>query len=145
MLCDISKVHTGFMIMPRLTHCTEDSHWGQPGYSKKVFAAKSPLNAGGYVSSDKVIERIENKYWKIEVSDFQAWFLGFYQFTGEWQCTELAPDKIQIDYTYTMHGKKMLLYPLQWLFTKTFWRIYMGKILENVRILAEGDEPYRHA
>ena len=24
MLCDVSKVHTGFGIMPKVTHCTED-------------------------------------------------------------------------------------------------------------------------
>lgn len=41
MLCDISKVHNGFIIMPKVTHCTNDENWGKPGFSKKVFAAKS--------------------------------------------------------------------------------------------------------
>ena len=72
MLCDVSKVHTGDGIMPRVTHCTEDENWGKPGFTKKVFVAKSVSQPGGFASVDKVIDRIENTYWKIEVTAFQA-------------------------------------------------------------------------
>ena len=41
MLCDVTKIHTGYMFMPAVTHCTEDESWGIPGNSKKVFFAKS--------------------------------------------------------------------------------------------------------
>jgi hypothetical protein len=142
MLCDVSKVHTGFLVMPRVTHATDDNNWGQPGYSKKIFASGPLTGTGGFVSVDKVLERIENKYWKIEVSDFQVWMLGFERFTGEWQTTEMAPDRILIEYTYTMHSTIALLYPLNWLFTKTFWRVYMHRVLENVRKMAYANEPY---
>jgi hypothetical protein len=142
MLCDISKVHTGFGIMPRITHCTEDETWGKPGGSKKVFAAPSLTFKGGESSVDRVIERVENKYWKIEVSDFKSWMLGFYKFTGEWETTEIRENEILITYTYTLHAGAPLLYPLNWLFAKTFWRLYMKRVLENVRKLAYGDEPY---
>jgi hypothetical protein len=142
MLCDIAKVHTGFIVMPKVTHCTEDADWGQPGASKKVFVAPSLTQPGGEASTDKVIERIENKYWKIEVSDFKAWMLGFTKFVGEWKTTELQPNKILIEYTYTMHCHTPLLYPLAWLFTKTFWRVYMKRVLENIRKMAEGNEPF---
>jgi hypothetical protein len=77
-------------LCPRVTHCEEDAGWGQPGSTKKVFVAPSLTQKGGFASVDKVIERIENKYWKIEVSDFQAWMLGFYKFTGEWQTTRAS-------------------------------------------------------
>lgn len=142
MLCDVTKVHTGFGLMPKVTHCTEDENWGKPGYSKKVFVAKSLTQPGGFASRDKVLERIENQYWKIEVSDFQAWMLGFSKFVGEWKTTELEPNKIQVDYTYTMHSDVALLYPLNWLFTKTFWRIYMKRVLANIRVMAYTKEPY---
>ena len=142
MLCDVSKVHTGFGIMPKVTHCTDDENWGKPGFTKKVYAAKSISQKGGFASVDKVIERIENSYWKIEVSEFQAWMLGFYKFVGEWQTTELAPNKIQIDYTYTLHSDNALLYPLNWLFAKTFWKTYMKRVLENVRQMTLNNEPY---
>lgn len=142
MLCDISKVHTGYVITPKVTHCTEDENWGKPGYSKKVFAAKSLTQKGGWVSNDTVIERIENKYWKIEVSNFQSWMLGFTKFVGEWKTTELEPNKILIEYTYTLHSDITLLYPINWLFTKTFWKIYMKRVLENIRKMTVNKEPY---
>lgn len=142
MLCDITKVHTGYGVMPRVTHCTDDENWGQPGATKKVFVAKSMTQKGGFASVDKVIARIENKYWKIEVSDFQAWMLGFYKFTGEWQTTELEKDKILIEYTYTLHSNNALLYPLNWLFAATFWKIYMKRVLENIRLLTIAKAPY---
>ncbi len=145
MLCDITKVHTGYGVMPRVTHCTEDEHWGKPGSSKKVFVAKSLSQKGGWASNDTVIERIENKYWKIEVSNFQAWMLGFSKFTGEWETTELEPNKISIKYTYTLQSDTALFYPLNWLFTKTFWRIYMKRVLQNIRKMAEGDEQFLYA
>ena len=31
MLCDLSKVHTGFGIMPIVTHTTDDKEWGKLG------------------------------------------------------------------------------------------------------------------
>lgn len=131
--------------MPKVTHCTDDQNWGQPGSTKKVFAAKSMTQKGGFVSVDKVLERIDNKYWKIEVSDFQSWMLGFSKFTGEWATTEIEKNKILIEYTYTLHSEVALLYPLNWIFAKTFWRIYMKQVLNNVRHLAYANEPYLYA
>lgn len=145
MLCDITKVHTGFGFTPRVTHCTEDEHWGIPGFSKKVFVAKNFVQKGGWASTDTVIERIENQYWKIEVGNFQSWLLSFTKFVGEWKTTELEPNKILIEYTYTMHSENPLLYPLNWLFTKTFWTIYMKRVMENIRKMAANKEPYQFA
>lgn len=141
-LCDVTKVHTGFGIMPRVTHCTNDDGWGQPGSSKKVFVAKSLTQQGGFGSVDHVVERIENKYWKIEIDEFQTWMLGFTKFVGEWSTTELETNKIRIDYTYTMHSNVALLYPLNWLFTKIYWRFYMKQVLENIRVMIDNKEPY---
>ncbi|MBI3134221.1 MAG: hypothetical protein HYZ14_06035 [Bacteroidetes bacterium] len=142
MLCDVSKVHTGYGIMPKVTHCTNDENWGKPGSSKNVFVARSWTQKGGEASVDKVIERVENQYWKIEVSDFKSWMLGFTKFTGTWKTTELKPNEILIEYTYVLHANVMLLYPLNWLFAKLFWRRYMKRVLENVRKMAYNEEPY---
>ena len=143
-LCDVSKVHTGYGLMPKVTHCTEDDNWGQVGSSKKVFAAKSLTQKGGFASVDKVLERIDNKYWKFEVSNFQSWMLGFSRFTGEWQTTEIEQNKILVEYTYTLHSDIALLYPLNWLFARTFWKTYMKRVLENVRQMAYKNEPYKY-
>src|SRR5688572_30434081 len=93
-LCDVSKVHTGYGIMPRVTHCTDDERWGKPGFGKKVFVARSLTQKGGWASVDKVVERVDHSYWKIEISEFQSWMLGFSRFVGEWRCTELEPNRI---------------------------------------------------
>lgn len=34
MLCDITKVHTGFGFTPKVTHTTNDENWGKVGSSK---------------------------------------------------------------------------------------------------------------
>jgi hypothetical protein len=141
-LCDVSKVHTGYGIMPRVTHCIDDENWGKPGYSKKVFVAKSLSQKGGFASVDKVIERVENKHWKIEVSEFQSWMLGFYKFEAEWKTTEFEPDKIVVEYSYDLHSNAFFLYPFNWLFAKIFWKTYMKRVLVNVREMVYRSEPY---
>jgi len=89
-----------------------------------------------------VLERIENKYWKIEVSNFNYLMLGFSKFVGEWRTTELERNKILIEYTYSLHSEIVLLYPLNWLFAKIFFRKYMKNVLENVREMIRNNEPY---
>jgi hypothetical protein len=143
-LCDLSKIHTGYGFMPRVTLCLEDENWGKIGSSKKIFFAKSLTQKGGFGSVDNVIERIENKYWKIEVNQFQSWMLGFYKFVGEWQTTELETNKILIEYTYTLYSNILFFYPINWIFMKIFWRKYMKHVLENVRQLTIDNEPYQY-
>ncbi len=142
MLCDVAKIHTGYWIMPKVTHCTEDENWGIPGNSKKVFFAKSFTQKGGWGSMDKVIERIENKYWKIEVAIFKLGCWGFLNLLENGALTEIEPNKIQIEYTYSMHSKSKILYPLNWLFAKLFWKVYMKRVLENIRNMVSANEPY---
>ena len=143
-LCDVSKVHTGFGIMTRVTHTTDDLDWGKPGSSKKVYVEKSMTQKGGFSSIDRIIERVENQYWVIQVDTFQVWMLGFYKFVGEWKTTELEDKKIRIDYTYNLHAKNPLLYPLNWLFGKLFWKKYMNQVLENIRAMVNNKEPYQY-
>ena len=144
LLCDVSKVHTGFGLMPKVTHSTDDENWGQIGSRKKVYAAKSLTQKGGFASVDKIFERVENDYWKFQVDDFQSWMLGFYKFVGEWKTTEIEPNNILVEYTYTLHSNNPLFYPLNWLFAKTFWKTYMKRVLENVRQMAHNNEPYKY-
>ena len=144
LLCDVSKVHTGFGLMPKVTHCTEDENWGQIGSSKKVYAAKSLTQKGGFASVDKIFERIENDYWKFQVDDFQSWMLGFYKFVGEWKTTKTEANNILVQYTYTLHSNNPLFYPLNSLFAKTFCKTYMKRVLENVRQIAYSNEPYKY-
>jgi hypothetical protein len=68
--------------------------------------------------------------------------LGFSKFEGEWKTAELEPNRILIEYSYTLHSEVTLLYPLNWIFARTFWRVYMRRVLENIRQMAYRNEPY---
>lgn len=144
MLCDITKVHTGHGMMPKVTHCTEDETWGKVGGSRKIFMGKTLAFKGGESSLDKVLERKENEYWKIEISDFKTWSMGFEKFQGEWFTTQLQAGKIQVRYRYTLFSNSLLFYPLHWLFTKLVWKNYMRHVLENIRKLTMSEAPYLH-
>lgn len=144
MLCDLSKIHTGFGIMPKVTHTTEDEDWGKSGSSKKVYVAKSLTQTGGFMSVDRIIERKENQYWIIQVDNFQSWMLSFYKFVGKWETKELEDEKIHINYTYYLHSSNPLLFPVCWVFGKTFWKKYMKRVLENIRGMAYNKEPYQY-
>lgn len=142
MLCDLSKIHTGLGIIPKVTHTTDDKDWGKPGSSKKVYMAASLFQKGDFASVDHILERKENQYWIIQVDDFQSWMLGFSKFIGTWKTTLLEGKKIHIEYTYSLHSNNPILYPFNWFFGKIFWRIYMKQVLENIREIIHNNEPY---
>lgn len=142
MLCDVTKVHTGFGLTPKVTHTSDDEHWGQVNSSKKIFVEKSLTQKGGFASMDHILERKENEYWKIQVDEFQSWMGGFYKFVGEWKTTELEENKILVEYSYSLFSNKPIFYPLNWLFAKLFWPIYMKRVLRNIKTMADNKEPY---
>ncbi len=40
LLCDVSKIHSGFGLMPKVTHSTDHENWGKVGSSKKNIYGK---------------------------------------------------------------------------------------------------------
>jgi len=142
MLCDVTKVHTGYGLTPQVTHTTDDVDWGQIGSSKKIYVEKSITQKGGYASMDRVLERVENKYWKIQIDEFQSWMAGFYKFIGEWKTTEKEKGKILVEYSYSLFSNQPLFFPLNWIFAKIFWPIYMKRVLNNIKKMAYDEEPY---
>jgi len=144
MLCDVTKVHTGYLLMPRVTHCTEDETWGKINGSRKVFMARNFYFKGGEAALDKVLERIENKYWKIEISDFKYWAMGFTKFQGEWLTRENPDGTIEVRYVYTLFSNAIFAYPFHWFITKIIWRTYMKHVLHNVQQIAYNNTPYLH-
>lgn len=144
MLCDITKIHTGHGVTPKVTHCTEDESWGKPGGSRKVFMAKTLTFKGGESSLDKVIERRENEYWKIEISDFKSPSMGFTKFQGEWFTKQLSDGVVEVRYKYTMFSDSRVFYWFHWLFTKVIWKNYMRNAIENIRKLTISEAKYLH-
>lgn len=145
MLCDVSRVHTGMGPMPPITHTTDDDDWGQIGSTKKVYAHATLLQKGGFVSIDKIVNRIENQLWEIEVSDFQSWMLSFYKFEGRWETKEMTPGKIHVKYTYRLHFKNPLFIVLTTPFAYFFWRRYMSQVLNNIEKMIEEEIPYLYS
>lgn len=143
-LCDVTKVHTGYGLMPKIVGTEEDTDWGKPGSSKRVIAAKSLTFKGGEASTDHVLDRIENKFWRIQVDSFKSWMLGFHKFVGEWETTALSPHRTQVIYTYHLHAHLPVLAPFQWLFVNLFWKKYMQHVIENIRVLIDQNEPYQY-
>ena len=144
MLCDVTKVHTGYGMMPRVSHCTEDENWGKIGGSRKVFTAETLFFKGGEAALDTVIDRQENKYWKIEICDFKYWAMGFTRFVGEWSTSGNKDGTVEVTYAYTLFSKSVLGYPFHWFITKIVWRLYMQHALDNILKLACDNEPYVH-
>ena len=144
MLCDLRKIHIGSKVVPKVTHTSDDESWGKVGGYRKVFMAKAFGFKGGYAALDTVLERDENKHWKIEITDIKSQSLGLYKFQGEWDTIAINNNHIKIIYSYSMFSKNALLYPIQWLFVKLVWRKYMRQVLSTVQILAEGNEPYQY-
>lgn len=142
MLCDVTKVHTGYGLTPKVTHTSDDKNWGQIGSSKRIYVERSITQKGGFASMDKILERVENDYWKIQVDEFQSWMGGFYKFIGIWKTSEIESEKILVEYQYSLFTNKPIFYPLNWIFAKIFWPIYMKRVLENIRIMAYNEEPY---
>ncbi|MFK7811675.1 MAG: hypothetical protein AB8B59_04220 [Maribacter sp.] len=144
MLCDVTKVHTGFGFTPKVTHTTNDENWGEIGSSKKIFVGKSITQKGGFASVDNVLERKENSHWKIQVDEFQFWMAGFYKFIGEWKTTQIEEEKILVEYGYSLYANKPIFFPLNWMFAKLFWKIYMIRVLNNIKTMAYKKEPYQY-
>jgi len=145
MLSDVTKIHTGYGMMPKVTHCTEDETWGQEGGSRIVHSAKNLFFKAGESALDTVLVRRENEYWKIEISAFKKWTMGFNKFQGEWATSDNGDGTVKVIYSYTLYAKNPLAFPVHWLFTKTIWRAYIKHALYNIKAMAEAGEPYVHA
>ncbi|CAG5081537.1 hypothetical protein [Parvicella tangerina] len=142
MLCDITKVHTGFLFMPKVTHCLDDENWGKIAGSRRVFMAKTFTFKGGEALLDTVIDRQENQHWKIQVNQVQVFTFGIHTFIGEWITTPIDAHTTQVRYQYTLEAKSGLLYPFQWFTAKVLWKIYMRRVMNNIRQLAITKSPY---
>lgn len=145
MLSDVRKIHTGYSITPKVTHTTEDESWGKVGGSRKIFMEKNTFFPGGESGLDTVLERIENKYWKIEIGELKHVAFGIEKFQGEWMTREIEPNKIEVTYRYSVFSKNNLYYVFHWYLTNIIWRDYMKHAMKNIKVMAENNEPYLYS
>ena len=144
MLCDVTKVHSGWLMMPKVTHCEGDATWGRTNGSRRVFIQGNFFYKGGEAALDTVLERTENRYWKIEISNLRYFLFGITRLQGEWATKEIEKERIEVTYSYTLFSNEWALYPLHWFIVKVIWRRYMRHVMENVRVLAYSSATYTH-
>lgn len=141
-LSDVTKVHTGFLFSPKVVEVRNDEDWGEVGSSKKIFVAKSLFNKEGFAFIDRVLEREEGRYWRIQLDTFQFWILGFDKFVGEWKTCKINDNEVSVEYSYHLHSTKRLYFPLNYLFAHLFWKSYMKIVIENIRQMIAKNEPF---
>ncbi|MBX7181074.1 MAG: hypothetical protein K1X82_03090 [Bacteroidia bacterium] len=142
MLCDVLKVHTGFLFMPKALRVFNDEKWGEPGETKEIVFAKSIAASAEMVLHDQVLERKENKYWKIKVWNPGGLLLFFTHFVGEWEVKSESSNAVSIVYTYTLCFNSPLLYLPALMFAHFFWKAYMGNVMRNIKAMAQGNEAF---
>ena len=92
---------------------------------------------------DVILERIENKYWKWTIYDFEFNSLFFIQKAiGEWNVEELNENKIQITYTYTYYSKKWIYKPLTWILVKIQVKGIMKRAIVGIKEQAQSNKPF---
>ena len=70
MLCDVLKVHSGYLFMPKALSVSNDGSWGQVGGSKLIFFDKTMAVPARLTLLDQVVDRIEKQV--LENRGFQS-------------------------------------------------------------------------
>ena len=61
---DVKKIMTGYGPLPKSEGVKDDETWANPKGERTVLAF------GKKLCNERIIERIENKYWKYELTNF---------------------------------------------------------------------------
>ncbi len=142
-LGDATKFMKGYLFQPPVTGFEDDKTWGQ------INGKRYPINNGnllvkkGRMFKDVILERIENKYWKWTIYDFEFKTLFFIsKAVGEWSIIKLNDDKIEVTYTYTYYSKSWIYNPLTWLLVKIQIKGIMKKAFLGIKEQAQSNEPF---
>ncbi|MBL55612.1 MAG: hypothetical protein CMP61_00350 [Flavobacteriales bacterium] len=142
-LGDATRFMKGYLFQPPVTGFEEDETWG------KINGIRYPMNNGnllvkkGRMFKDVILERVENKYWRWTLYDFEFNSLFFIKKAiGEWSVEELENRKIKVTYTYTYYSKNKLFNPLTWLLVNTQIKGIMIRALAGIKEQAQSDEDF---
>ena len=96
-LGDATKFLNGYMLQPPVTGFEDDASWGQKGSVRYPVTSGNLLVKEGRLFTDKVLERVENNYWKWTIYDFQIKSLFFTnKAIGEWYVDEKEDKTIAV-------------------------------------------------
>jgi hypothetical protein len=143
-LGDATKIHTGYGLLPSVSHFADDSTWGKPGGYRMVHVKKNLLYKAGLWAKDIIVERNENKYWKWELNNIEQRPMGFKKMEGEWLVEDNNDGTVLITYTYSLYSANAFIYPFHWLFTKLVWHKYMQHATANISAMIATRSPYMY-
>ena len=142
-LGDATKFMKGYLFQPPVTGFEEDKTWGQ------VNGIRYPINNGnllvkkGRMFKDVILERVENKYWKWTIYDFEFKTLFFISNAiGEWYVEAINENKIEVTYIYTFYSQNRLYSPLTWLLVNIQIRGIMKRAIKGIKEQALSNEPF---
>ena len=135
--CDLKKIMTGYGPLPPSEGVINDITWANEKGERTVLAFRKEL------CTESIIERVENKYWKYQLTNFkQNTFFFVVKVEGEIWVKEITAEKQELKSTYSFHNKYFLTAPITYLFVKLLWSGLQKKGLKNMKYLAETKVPY---
>ena len=142
-LGDATKFMKGYLFQPPVTGFEDDKTWGQ------INGIRYPINNGnllvkkGRMFKDVILERVENKYWKWTIYDFEFKTLFFIsKAIGEWYVEAINENKIEVTYIYTYYSKNRLYCPLTWLLVNIQIRGIMKRAIKGIKEQALSNDPF---
>lgn len=142
-LGDATQFLNGFLFQPAVIRFEEDETWAKGqvnGYRYPVIKGNL-IPKSSRIFTDTIVERVENSYWKWEVTDFTTIFLFFaYKGVGEWTVQEVKKEQILVHYKYTYYSKNSFTHLINWLFIKIQLRGTMKKAIKGIKRQAESNE-----
>ena len=142
-LGDATEFMKGYLFQPPVTGFEDDKTWGQ------VNGIRYPINNGnlfvkkGRMFKDLILERVENKYWKWTIYDFEFKTLFFvHKAIGEWETKKVNSNRIEVTYTYTYFSRNWLCNPLTWLLVKIQIKGIMKRALVGIKKQAQSNAPF---
>ncbi len=141
-LGDATKILTGFLFIPPITGFRADKTWGLEEGSRIPYSNGNLFSSKGAIALDRIITRMENKYWQWELIDFKQTSLFFLdKAVGEYWCHINEDGLISVKWTYSFFPKSFIYNPLVFLLTRV-WSGLQKRALENIKYLAETNAPY---
>ena len=134
---DVKKIMTGYGPLPKSEGVINDENWANPKGERIVLAF------GKELCTETIIERIENKYWKYQLTNFkQKSFFFVKKVTGEIWVDYEQENKCELISQYTFLSKNAFVHPITYLFVKILWSGLQKKGLKNMKKLLENKTPF---
>ena len=142
-LGDATQFMKGYLFQPPVVGFENDKTWGE------INGLRYPISEGnlfvkkGRMFKDVILERVENKYWKWIIYDFEfKTFFFIKKAIGEWELKNIHHNKIEVIYRYTYYSKKKIFNPLTWFLVNVQIKGIMVRALKGIKQQAQSNENF---